>query len=108
MPASALNVHTTKDDIGRVLDTLMENVFAHTEPGTEISITVTSTGVLLIEDGGAGFEPSAAERGASGGGSTGLGLDIVQRITDRNGGTLTIDASPLGGARVSVAFRIRS
>ena len=61
--------------------------------------------VLVVEDSGHGFaDDSAMERGESGGGSTGLGLDIVHRAAERTGGGVKIGASALGGARVEVVF----
>src|SRR5262249_19682594 len=43
-------------------------------------------------------------RGASGRGSTGLGLDIARRIAEASGGSLTIGRSPRGGAAVTLAL----
>ena len=87
-----------------VLDTLLENVFAHTAPGVEVMVRLTPDGTLSVEDAGSGLPPGADTRGASGAASTGLGLDIVRRIAERNGGTFEIGQSELGGARVSVTF----
>jgi signal transduction histidine kinase len=59
----------------------------------------------VVEDDGQGFEHSAPlERGESGGGSTGLGLDIALRAAERTGGTLQLGASASGGARVEVVL----
>ncbi|HEY3239758.1 MAG TPA: ATP-binding protein [Acidimicrobiia bacterium] len=41
-------------------------------------------------------------RGASGAGSTGLGLDIARRTAEAAGGSLRIAASPRGGARIEL------
>jgi len=57
-----------------------------------------------VQDAGPGFDPSAGARGVSGAGSTGLGLDIARRTAESAGGTLTVDRSPLGGARVTVTL----
>ena len=37
-------------------------------------------------------------------GSTGLGLDIVRKLAERAGGSMTVDRSPLGGAQVHFSF----
>lgn len=105
VPPEAVLVHATPQDVATVLDTLIENVFAHTEPGAPIAIRATAAPpTLTVEDGGTGFTGSAIARGASTG-STGLGLDIVRRIAVQASGTLDVGrSSALGGARVIVTF----
>jgi signal transduction histidine kinase len=59
--------------------------------------------MLTVTDAGPGFPASqtaALTRGASGSGSTGLGLDIARRAAEAGGGTLLLDTGPHGGARV--------
>lgn len=105
-----LPVALTAEEAGALIDTLIENVFAYTPPGTPYSITAGpgDDGVvcLVVEDDGPGFSHDGlVERGSSGGGSTGLGLDIVQRTAQRTGGGLEIREAAGGGARVEVTFR---
>ena len=69
--------------------------------------------VLTVEDDGPGIDPDhrarVMERGArldtrqSG---QGIGLAVVAEIVERYRGQITIDASPLGGARVQATFPI--
>ncbi|MGI9610436.1 MAG: HAMP domain-containing protein [Acidimicrobiia bacterium] len=103
-----LIVKISSDELGAVVDTLIENVFAHTPPGTGYSISASPLGeraVLVVEDDGPGFDDThVLERGASGGGSTGLGLDIALRAAQRSGGGLLVVDRPNGGARVEVTF----
>ena len=103
-PLTACVVRSAAKEAATVVDTLLENVFTHTPQVASIRIAVTAEGVLTVEDGGPGFDDSAIERGASGGRSTGLGLDIVRRIAERSLGSLVITTSELGGARVVVEF----
>ncbi len=103
-----LPVPLSPDELGAVVDTLIENVFSHTEPGTAYRIVarpgLDHTAVLTVEDAGPGFdETDLVERGRSGGGSTGLGLDIVRKAAERTGGTFAISNGPSGG-RVEVVF----
>ncbi len=104
-----LQVPLSPDELGTVIDTLMENVFAHTDSGSGYRIGARpgsgQTAVLTIEDAGPGFSEGAlVERGHSGGGSTGLGLDIVRRAAEKTGGTFNVSNSHEGGGRVEVVF----
>lgn len=105
-----LPVAMSGQDLGALVDTLIENVFSHTTPGVGYRIAARpghadGQVILVVEDSGVGFEHDGAlERGESGGGSTGLGLDIVQRAAQRTGGGVKIGESALGGARVEVTF----
>lgn len=105
-----LPVAMNSQDLGALVDTLLENVFSHTSPGVGYRIEARpgygdGQVVLVVEDSGPGFAHAGAlQRGESGGGSTGLGLDIVLKAAQRTGGGLTIGESALGGARVEVTF----
>jgi signal transduction histidine kinase len=104
-----LAVDLPSDELGALVDTLLANVFSYTPPGTAYSITARHgpdhTAVLVIEDDGPGLpDESVLERGASAGGSTGLGLDIALRTAQRTGGELTARNRPQGGARIEVVF----
>lgn len=89
------------------IDTLIGNVFAHTAPGTGFAVRTGITESrpwLEVADEGPGFpDVSMAARGMSGGGSTGLGLDIVKRMADLTGGELEVGNRP-GGAVVRIWF----
>jgi signal transduction histidine kinase len=90
-----------------VVDAMLGNVFSHTPERTAFRVTISPTG-LLVDDAGPGIaDPArAVQRGVSGAGSTGLGLDIVRRAADESGGQLVIARSPLGGARVGILFAV--
>jgi len=104
-----LLVETTSDELGAVVDTLLANVFSHTEPGVGYRITAqageSGSSMLIVEDDGPGFpDPSVLERGTSGSGSTGLGLDIARRVAEETGGSIALRNRPGGGARIEVVF----
>ena len=104
-----LPVGAPAEDLAACIDILLENVFSHTPEGAALSVrlgTRPSGGAwLVVSDAGPGFRHDSPEqRGVSGAGSTGLGLDIATRIAEASGGTLTIGRSPRGGAAVTVGF----
>jgi len=91
-----------------VVDAMLGNVFSHTPDGAAFRVSVSPEG-LLVDDAGPGIaDPArAVQRGVSGAGSTGLGLDIVRRAASTVDGRLVVERSPLGGARVGILFRSR-
>ena len=93
----------TLSDAAAVVDNLLENVFSYTPAGSPISVsTGEEAGAVWLEvaDRGAGFPQSSTERGVSGFGSSGLGLDIVRKTASR----LDVNDRPGGGAVVRVEF----
>jgi signal transduction histidine kinase len=91
------------EEFAACVDALIGNVFAYTPEGTWFAVRLTrhSRGGtrLVVEDGGPGFGGGAAPtRGSSGGGSTGLGLDIAARTAQASGGSLTLGTG--AGAKV--------
>jgi signal transduction histidine kinase len=108
LPASA-PVRVTADDLAACLDALLGNVFAHTPEGCGMRIRLAHRpgggAVLTVADDGPGLPgPQVLERGRSGSGSTGLGLDIVRRVAVRSGGGVTFDRPAPGGAVVTVTL----
>lgn len=96
-------------DLAASLDALLGNVFAYTPEGTSFGVTVTGRSGggarLVVSDSGPGFPAvDAVRRGASGAGSSGLGLDIVRRAARSSGGDLTVAGTGTGGARIVVDF----
>jgi signal transduction histidine kinase len=102
-------VALSEDEATAAVDALVGNVFAHTPEGTAYALRIQCGDGLVrlaVEDAGAGIAAPevAVGRGATGGGSTGLGLDIARRAAETGGGDLAIDRSPLGGAQVSITL----
>jgi signal transduction histidine kinase len=109
LPAGPVLVRASPEDLVVALDALLENVFSHTPDDATLRVEVTGGdgdgrdgdgGVVTVEDAGPGFASTAAGRGVSAGGSTGLGLDIARRTAAAAGGSMHIGTSSLGGALV--------
>ncbi|GAA1620269.1 HAMP domain-containing sensor histidine kinase [Nonomuraea maheshkhaliensis] len=97
-------------ELTAAVDALLGNVFRHTPEGTAFGVTLhegRDTVGILVADAGPGIaDPDTAlERGASGSGSTGLGLDIARRLAESTGGVLRLDRSSMGGAQIGVWLR---
>ena len=103
-----LMVEVTAKQVEDIVDVLIGNVFAHTVAGVPLEISTGIRGAvpwMEVADRGPGFrDPSLLGRGASGAGSTGLGLDIARRTAEFVGGGLEIDDRPGGGAVITVRF----
>ncbi|MEU0567086.1 HAMP domain-containing sensor histidine kinase [Nonomuraea sp. NPDC005983] len=107
LPPGELPVAVGGEELAACVDALLGNVFAHTPEGASLSVRLAphpSRAVLTVSDSGPGFDASLLERGSSGGGSTGLGLDIARRTAESSGGHLSVTSSPAGGASVEVVL----
>ncbi|GAA3808907.1 two-component sensor histidine kinase [Cellulomonas soli] len=94
LPSGPAPVGLTAADLGAALDVLVDNVFRHTPEGTPFAIAVARSGetvTVTVADEGPGLaDDELADRGASGSGSTGLGLDVARRTAERAGGTFQV------------------
>lgn len=101
-----LPVGVPADELAAAVDALLGNVFAHTPDGTAFSVTLAPRAgggaVLTVADDGPGLSTDLVQRGASLGGSTGLGLDIARRVARSSGGRMDLSTGPDGGARVTL------
>lgn len=104
-------VAVTERELTAALDAILGNVFDHTPAGTAFDVECRQTGdevAITVADAGQGFPAGidALARGVSGGGSTGLGLDIARRTAERGGGTLRTGRSRNGGASVTLVLPV--
>jgi signal transduction histidine kinase len=104
-PDQPLPVAVDEERLAAVLDALLGNVLTHTTApaGCRIVVERIDTRVRIrLDDDGSGIPPGAARRGRSGGGSTGLGLDIARRTAESAGGSLHLGSGDHGGGRVDL------
>ena len=109
VPVTDVPAALDASELADALDVLLDNVFAHTPEGTgfEVALSHDSAGAVRLEviDEGPGLaDPSLTERGVSGAGSTGLGLDIVRRTARAAGGELVVRRGVRGGTVAMVTF----
>jgi signal transduction histidine kinase len=95
------------DTLSACVDALLGNVFTHTPEGAGFAVRLRGQprggAALVVADAGPGLPPRLVPaRGRSLAGSTGLGLDIVQRAAEESGGRLLLDQAPDGGAVITV------
>jgi signal transduction histidine kinase len=102
-----LLVGVSAPDLAAAVDALLENALSHTPDGTAVHVRLGARGpdgaLLVVEDEGPGVPPGVGlERGVSGRGSTGLGLDIARRTAAASGGSLALGRGAAGGASVQM------
>lgn len=100
--------------IKQLFENLISNAMHYSPVGTKIHITVITNknhAHVYIDDAGPGVAKANRERvferfwqadGSRSSSSTGLGLAIVKSIVQNHGGTIVIEASPMGGCRAHV------
>ncbi len=108
---SSLRVQAHEQDVWHMLRNLVENAIRHTPAGTTIDVVLGKDGSLTVQDDGPGIPEDLHEhifkrfwrRKRSGGSGAGLGMAIVQRVAQSNGGSITLRSAEGQGT----AFIIR-
>jgi two-component system OmpR family sensor kinase len=102
-------VDGARDELHRLALNLMENAIRHTPPGTHVHAAVERVDGavrLTVEDDGPGIPADLRERVferfvrgvGDRGGSSGLGLSIVQAVAGSHGGSVSIESPTMNGA----------
>lgn len=107
-------VHGDAVALGQVVRNLVDNAVRHARSRVLVGVEQQAgVVVLIVEDDGPGVPEAERERvferfrrldeaRARDAGGSGLGLAIVREVVAAHGGTVALDASPLGGARLVV------
>ena len=107
-------ITASPDALTRIATNLVENACRYGASSVSVAVVVDGGScALIVDDDGAGVP--VAERGriferfartdesrARSSGGSGLGLAIVAELVAEHGGSVTVDESPLGGARFTV------
>ena len=104
-------VRADPDALGRVVRNLVDNARRHSS--RTVAVTVTPEVELLVDDDGPGIPEADRDRvfdrfhrldspRTRDAGGTGLGLAIVRELVATAGGTVAVEDSPAGGARLRV------
>ena len=96
------------DRLGQALDNLLANALAVAPAGSAVTVS-GGPAALHVEDGGPGMSDEERERAFdrfwSKGSGSGLGLPIVKRLVELDGGSLELHDAPGGG--LDVVLRLR-
>jgi signal transduction histidine kinase len=111
---SAGRVHGRHDQLSRAVRNLVDNATRHAS--TMVAVVLTTDGDIVeldVDDDGPGIAPEDRQRvferftrlddgRARDAGGLGLGLALVKAIVESHHGTIAVEDSPLGGARLAV------
>jgi signal transduction histidine kinase len=112
----ALTARAASDRIEQILDNLLANAFAASPGGGTIDVTAVASGArveLRVCDQGPGLSDAEKARafdrfwrGRETGGGSGLGLSIVRRLAERDGGSVELRDAPGGGLEAVVRLPV--
>ncbi|MEI2302105.1 sensor histidine kinase [Ensifer sp. MJa1] len=94
--------------VENMLRNLIENAVKHNPPGTRIILVCGPGPVVSVEDDGRGLVDLPEHHEDLGyvksSGQLGLGLKIVQRISELHQATVAVDTAPERGTKISIDF----
>lgn len=98
---ACLRVVAQEQDVWHMLRNLIENAIRHTPAGTTIDVEIGHDGTLTVRDDGPGIPAELQEhifkrfwrRERSDGSGAGLGMAIVQRVAQANGGSIALHSA---------------
>ena len=113
---SGLQINVNKDTFLIIIRNILSNALKFSDSGSCVNITTVSDGKnaeIIIKDEGRGMvylpdlllnPVNKSSRGTLNEKGSGLGLNIIKKYTDKNGGTVRISSSPGLGTTVILSF----
>jgi signal transduction histidine kinase len=117
---TAVRVRGDADALRRMVRNVGENAARHASSRVEIALAERGDQVVLtVDDDGAGIPESERARAlqrfvrldesrSRDEGGSGLGLSIVDEVARAHGGSVFIEQSPLGGARIKITLAVQA
>jgi signal transduction histidine kinase len=117
---SAARVHGDADALRRMFRNVGENAARHATSRVDINLVERGReAVLTVDDDGPGIPESERARvlqrfvrldeaRSRDEGGSGLGLSIVDEVVRAHGGRMSIEQSPLGGARIQITLPVQA
>jgi signal transduction histidine kinase/ActR/RegA family two-component response regulator len=121
LPPEPLYVHADPARLIQIIVNLLNNASKYTDPGGEVWLTaeqIENEAVVKVRDTGVGIPPEMIARVFDmfvqvdeskhyGNGGLGIGLTLVQKLTELHGGTVTCHSSGLGrGSEFTVRLKV--
>ena len=113
---SSIQVHADRDTLLVVARNILSNALKFSYPGSEVRVeVVTEKNFILVsfEDRGTGMELTpdmfsspvmTSKSGTLDEKGSGLGLNLIRRYTEENGGTVHIESTPGSGSKITLRF----
>lgn len=100
-----------REPLTRALSNVIQNALQSSSAPVQVGWTVEDTLTIMVDDAGPGVPEHLREQVFVDGfttrpGGTGLGLAMARQLLGQMGGTVTCNASPLGGARFVIALPV--
>jgi signal transduction histidine kinase len=111
LPVATPRIWVDKDKLAQIVANLVENAVTHGDGDVWVSVDGTADGgvELIVDDAGVGIPAPIRPRVFTkfwkhGGAGSGLGLYIVGGLVAAHHGTVRVESSPAGGARLRVTL----
>ena len=109
--AGDVTVRAQREDLDEMLGNLMDNACKWARASVVVSVAASDGATIIVDDDGDGIVPALREavlqrgvRADEAAPGSGLGLAIVSDLAELYGGSINLEASPLGGVRAKLTL----